>query len=475
MTMRVALALCGACAAAAAAGVPPTTGPLAQPGAPLDAAAIARAERLVREVFAADYGAGDNATRRALAARLLAQAASSGEEPAVRFVLLREARDIAARAGDPETSFRAITQLTAHHALDPVPMAASAMTAVYHATGNPDALDAAARICMNMAGRAVMRDDYASARGLLSLAAAAARKAQHAPLLALVETHLRMLARTEKAHAQYRAALEALRTDDANASAHLAAGRFLCFCKTDWEGGLAHLARGSDAAVAELARLDRSAPADAPARYELAGRWWDLAIAEGAPFAASIEDRAAHWYRLASPGLSGLPLAAARKRLEQVEARVLRERNLAPGLLAELYRGSAFEELVRTRVDPRIDFDWGDAAPDESLPRDMFSIRWRGVLRVTTPGRYQFAIVANAGAKLWIDGNCIIDAPDLARRRSGARADIELGAELHSLRVDYWDTTGLARMRLLWRPPARNQDEPVPSEALYHDALWRPR
>jgi len=475
MGRAVARVICAVCAGLAAAAAAPATRATSSAPAVPDEKAIATAQRLMREVFAAEYAAADTSGRRALARKFLRQACFSEEDPAARYVLLCEARDIAARNGDPETSFRAITQLTARYGTDPVPMTLAAMSVACRSTADAEALCSAATICMNIAERSAMRDDYAAAQRLLSLAGLAAGRAQNVSLLAAVEARTRERAALEKAHALYMEAARKLASGSADARAHLAVGQFLCFCKGDWQSGLAHLAQCSDRALAEIAHLDRAAPSDAQARYALAGRWWDLAAASGEPFRRNIEDRAAHWYRLALPGLSGLAMEVARKRLEDVEQRSLRDRNLAPGVLAELYRGPAFEQFVKTRLDRQIDFDWGDGAPDEALPRDMFSIRWRGVLRVTTAGRYQLAVQANAGARLWIDGRCIIDAPNLTRSRSGARTEVDLAADLHSLRVDYWDTTGLARMRLLWRPPGAREDEPIPPAAFYHDALTQPR
>jgi hypothetical protein len=31
-------------------------------------------------------------------------------------------------------------------------------------------------------------------------------------------------------------------------------------------------------------------------------------------------------------------------------------------------------------VDPTIDFDWAEGAPDPAVPKDHFSIRWNGML-----------------------------------------------------------------------------------------------
>jgi hypothetical protein len=121
-------------------------------------------------------------------------------------------------------------------------------------------------------------------------------------------------------------------------------------------------------------------------------------------------------------------------------------------------------------VDTQIDFDWASDAPDPSLPKDNFSLRWTGKLKVPVGGRYELVAIANAGTRVWIDEQVVIDAPDITRQRNGVRRAVELPAGFHALRVDYWDTSGTARMRLLWRPPAASRDEPIPASSFYHAA-----
>src|SRR5438876_10969457 len=86
----------------------PTTQPTTQPLIHVpDEPSQARAERMVREVFAKDYAGHTPAQRVALAQKMLQQAGDTTDDPAARFVLLREARDLAASAGDPGTTQRA--------------------------------------------------------------------------------------------------------------------------------------------------------------------------------------------------------------------------------------------------------------------------------------------------------------------------------------------------------------------------------
>jgi hypothetical protein len=75
---------------AAADGQKPTS----RPAVP-QAAARARALRLVREVYQKEYASRDVEGRRALARKFIEQAGQNVDDPAARYVLLWEAREIA--------------------------------------------------------------------------------------------------------------------------------------------------------------------------------------------------------------------------------------------------------------------------------------------------------------------------------------------------------------------------------------------
>jgi len=85
------------------------TGPILQhvPDEPSQA----RAQRLVREVYAKELASKDVGERRALAQKMIAAAMESGDDSAARFVLLKEARDVAAGAGDAFGARKAILMI----------------------------------------------------------------------------------------------------------------------------------------------------------------------------------------------------------------------------------------------------------------------------------------------------------------------------------------------------------------------------
>src|SRR5688500_12324014 len=108
-----------ACLAAAPRSAPrppaaATVLPATQPAHPVpDSAAQAAAEKTVREVFDKQYllARSDPAARAALARVLLLKADETLDDPAARFVLLRESRDLAANSGDAPTAVSALARL----------------------------------------------------------------------------------------------------------------------------------------------------------------------------------------------------------------------------------------------------------------------------------------------------------------------------------------------------------------------------
>jgi hypothetical protein len=103
------------------------------------------------------------------------------------------------------------------------------------------------------------------------------------------------------------------------------------------------------------------------------------------------------------------------------------------------------------------------------LPKDKFSIRWTGQFRVAAAGSHTLVLHVNQGAKVYIDDQLAIDEPDGSHKRNGQKHTLNLTEGLHSIRVDYWDGGGLARVRLLWVTPGSPAEEPIPADAFYHE------
>ncbi len=137
-----------------------------------------------------------------------------------------------------------------------------------------------------------------------------------------------------------------------------------------------------------------------------------------------------------------------------------------PGLVAELYADKTHTNLVERRRDAQVYFDWGEGPPSPLVPADHFSIRWAGRLRPPRPGDWEFMIDMNDGAKLWLDGRVIFDIPRHGPDPALQTAVVSLPAKPVSFRLDYYEITGQAHCKLLWRPAGSKEPfVPVPPEA----------
>jgi hypothetical protein len=100
------------------------------------------------------------------------------------------------------------------------------------------------------------------------------------------------------------------------------------------------------------------------------------------------------------------------------------------------------------RNDVNVDFNWGKSAPATNLPVDGFSARWTRTAEFDG-ATYRFRVKVDDGVRMWVDDQLILDAwQDGAVREVTAERALTRGA--HRLRVEYYERTGDARIRLWW-------------------------
>lgn len=123
------------------------------------------------------------------------------------------------------------------------------------------------------------------------------------------------------------------------------------------------------------------------------------------------------------------------------------------GLTATYYRDTTMTSVVATRVDPVVDFTWATRAPFVGVPRDGFSVRWTGRVRIDRTGYWAFCPTTDDGVRMWLDGTPLLSAwVDQAATQRCARRRI-LGGRTITIRMDYYDRVGDATARLLWTGP----------------------
>jgi hypothetical protein len=117
---------------------------------------------------------------------------------------------------------------------------------------------------------------------------------------------------------------------------------------------------------------------------------------------------------------------------------------------ASYFTDKALESRPVVVREDSIEHDWNDTAPLEMLPPDKFSIRWDTCLRIDEAGPVVFQIHANDGARVFVDGQTVIDAWDkdpTTRRRGFGSGEIDLAAGIHHLRVEFFESMGDASIK----------------------------
>ncbi len=123
-----------------------------------------------------------------------------------------------------------------------------------------------------------------------------------------------------------------------------------------------------------------------------------------------------------------------------------------PGLVGEYFDNIGLSgSPVVTRVDPELRFRWTLESPDpQRLPRDCYSVRWKGRLRVPASGRFKIGLEGNDGFRLYIDGEPVVDS---WRKVSGRAVLAErdfLEDKEYGIRVEFFEPAGGGSIRLVW-------------------------
>jgi len=271
----------------------------------------------VKEIFKDEYQAATTTEKRlALAKALRSEASNVENDPAARFVVLREAYDHALAAGDHKLAEEAASELAAAYDVDLLSVMAHLVTAVARTTRSDDAR----REVVSMALEVV--NQLADAKRFDEAGKVAAAVESLSIRLRDIELRKRLRSSIEQIESQHRdwlaveRAMEKLKGDPNDPLANSIYGKHLCLSEGDWAKGLALLAKCKDAQLAAAAKLDIAGATEADKQLTIADAWYDMASADES--AEGFYARANHWYDLAAPKLVGLDKIKAERRLEEL-------------------------------------------------------------------------------------------------------------------------------------------------------------
>ncbi|MBI3854335.1 MAG: hypothetical protein HY293_01445 [Planctomycetes bacterium] len=279
-----------------------------------DAAAQKETLKKVKDLFKEEYAKKLPAEQLAFARKLLQSGIETADDAVSKFVLLKEAREIAVSGGDAEIAIRAADETAKAFAVDGPALKLAVFGKL--AIKDPDGARAAARACLALVTDAVGAENFETASAAAQKAEAFAKLAQDAALSARAAEMKAEAASLKAEAARVKPLLEKPGAGDGEAI-----GRYLCFVKGDCIGGLPHLIAGAKPPLKTAAEKEALKPQEAAAQIELADLWWDLGQKEKSPWRKErIFARSKYWADLAAPSATGLLKVRLQKRLDDLEA-----------------------------------------------------------------------------------------------------------------------------------------------------------
>ena len=300
--------------AAATAGSEDAPPPVVRRPLP-DAAALKKTEALVREVHKEDFAKTTAAERLAFARTLLKEGAETTDDFTARYVLFRQAVEIAAQAGNTDLAWQALTVLARDFEVDLAAERASLLTQLEKTARTPESARALAARCEALAEELLGADRYEEARRMLVRAETAAYNAKDQALVESFKFRAKEMNDLAREAMGLQEALQTLAAKPQDPAAGAAAGRFYCLVRGTWEKGLPLLAQGNVEKLKDLAAKELIENKDGDAWLALGDGWLACAETETGRAKIGALQRASRGYEQALPLLNGLTKAKAEKQL----------------------------------------------------------------------------------------------------------------------------------------------------------------
>ncbi len=140
------------------------------------------------------------------------------------------------------------------------------------------------------------------------------------------------------------------------------------------------------------------------------------------------------------------------------------------GLRGDYFDGINLTNLITSRTDDTIDFDWGTGSPQTRVPTNNFSVRWTGEVLPRFTETYTFETRTDDGVRLWVNDVLIIDSwiDQAATFRTG-QISLQAGVR-YDLRMEYYEKAGEAIAELRWSSPSETYGI-IPESQLFGDEI----
>ena len=282
----------------------------------------ALAEKKIKQKYSKEYSQKDGQSRLALAhtlriaAKDLKAKPQADDDVSIRYVMLREARELAVDAGDFQLALHCVDDLAADFAINGLEMKMSALSAGIDKAALPPPQLADAY--MKVADDFMNAGELDSARRAMVLAHNCQRSAPNdLALKQRVNDYDRRLNAATREMRDMVVTAQKLRKSPDDPALNQTVGQYLCSAG-GWDIGLPMLVKGTNRTLADLAANDLANPTHASAMADIADAWWASDAAKPInPWQA--KRRAVYWYQKALPNLSGDRASIAQKRIDEVD------------------------------------------------------------------------------------------------------------------------------------------------------------
>ena len=432
-----------------------------------DAAERRKAEREFDKLFQADLKKAKSPKDRLdLARRMYDRARSKSDKLPLIYVLLNQASDLFAAAGEAPLACDAIQELARVFEVEAGPRKAEAIETGLGEALFPNQFFATSVGTLMLTETALADQNFQLARRFGTLASLGAKKTKNAELISYADRRMANVRALHDGYLRMVKAREKLQTTPDDPHAKLIVGKYLCLTIGDWQQGLPLLQESSDAAWAELATRELAEPTESLAQAALGDMWWNLAEPLAGNTKTELQLQGKYWYMHALDRLQGFDRLRLEERVNKLPG--IAFSRLKPGLFGRLYKGINFVELQGARIDEELDFDVGAGPVDPLLGNRAVSIRWTGWLRTPLPGKYVFHPVSDDGVRIYINGRSIVESWH-ARGDRSRMGEVALMEPVNEITVEYYQDYGPAYLHLNWAIKDFTSEQLVPSQVLLHD------
>jgi len=118
---------------------------------------------------------------------------------------------------------------------------------------------------------------------------------------------------------------------------------------------------------------------------------------------------------------------------------------------------------------PQLDYQSGDGKVLTSEHVDLVGARIRGLINFDQPGRWLMATQSNDGVRVRIDGQVVIEDPEVHSDQFSMNAELNIATPgWYKLDVTYFERKSTSTLQLYWQRPDGSEFEIVPASAFGH-------